>query len=115
MQVYGFSCTDVSTGTTLPVFKIKAIFIDIGDQGNGLGVVNMDGLIHGYVLIEWIRVLDRAVLGACGTARTLILYNVPWFFNQVYPKVPCAAPDTLYFRITQDLDVGMPADLDQFG
>jgi hypothetical protein len=58
---------------------------------------------------------DRAVLNASSTARAFLLYDVSGLFDQGYPKVSCFTFYTVNFGIGQDLDIGMPADLDQFG
>jgi hypothetical protein len=45
----------------------------------------------------------------------LVLQNIPGLFRQGYLKVACLSFYTGNFSIRQDLYVGMPADLDQFG
>jgi hypothetical protein len=66
-------------------------------------------------LIIRIRDHDRAVFYTGSTTRALFLYNVSGLLEQVYPKVSCLPFYTVNFGIGQDLDIGMPADLDQFG
>ncbi|MBA7713778.1 hypothetical protein ES703_122788 [subsurface metagenome] len=75
----------------------------------------MDGFILRYFLIKLIRVHDRAVFYTGSTTRAFVLYNVSGLLDQGYLKVSCFPFYTLNFSIGQDLDVGMPADLDQFG
>jgi hypothetical protein len=75
----------------------------------------MHGFILGYFLIKRIRVYDRAVLYTGRTARALVLQNVPGLSCQSDLKVPCFSLYTLNVSIRQDLYIGMPADLDQFG
>jgi len=87
----------------------------IRDQGNGLGEVYMDGFIRRQVLIVWIRDFDRTVLDTGGTTRAFVLNNVSGLFVQSYIKVSCFSFYTVNFSIRQNLYVGMPADLDQFG
>jgi hypothetical protein len=56
----------------------------------------MHGLVVGYILIEPIRVFDRAVLDACCTARALVLDDVARLFGQGDGKVagvPCYTID----------------------
>ena len=100
---------------TFLLFKVKAAFIDIGDQGNGLREVYMDGFIRRYVLIVWIRDLDRAVLYTGRTTRAFVLDDVSGLFGQGDLEVSCFPFYTVNFSIGQDLYIGMPADLDQFG
>ena len=66
-------------------------------------------------MIVWIRDLDRAVLDTGRTARAFALYNVSGLFIQGDLEVSCFPFYTVNFSICQNLYVGMPADLDQFG
>jgi hypothetical protein len=66
-------------------------------------------------LIEWIRVLDRAIFYTGRTTRAFVLQNVPGFPIQSYLKVSCFSFYTVNVSICQNLYVGMPADLDQLG
>ena len=62
-----------------------------------------------------IRVFDRAVFDTGRTTRAFVLYNISGLFSQGYLEVSCFPLDTVNFSIGQDLYIGMPADLDQFG
>ena len=75
----------------------------------------MNGFILRHFLIKLIRVFHRAVFYTGRTARAFILYNVPGLLGQSYLKVSSFAFYAVDFRIRQDLDIGIPADLDQFG
>ena len=75
----------------------------------------MDGLILRYFLVELVRVFDRAVLDAGRATGAFALDDIPGFSIQGYLEVPCFPCDALDFGIRQDLDIWMPADLDQFG
>ena len=66
-------------------------------------------------MIVWIRDLDRAVLYTGSTPRAFVLYNVSGLFIQGDLEVSCFPFYSVNFRIGQDLYIGMPADLDQFG
>jgi hypothetical protein len=66
-------------------------------------------------LIVRIGDLDRAVLDADGTTRAFVLYDVSGLFIECDPEVSCLPLYIVDFSIGQDLYVGMPADLDQFG
>ena len=101
--------------TTFLLFQVNTAFINIRDQGNGLSEIDMDGFILRYFLIKWIGVLDRAVFYTGRTTRAFVLQNISRLSNQGYPKVSCFSFYTVNFSIGQDLDVGVPADLDQFG
>jgi hypothetical protein len=75
----------------------------------------MDGFVLRYFLIVFIRIFDRAVFYTSGTTGALVLQNIPGLFSQSYLKVSCFPFYAVNFRIGEDLYVGMPADLDQFG
>jgi len=115
IEIYGVILTDSYANTTFLVFKVKAVFIYISDKGNCLREIYMDGFILRYFLIKLIRVLDRAVFYTGSTTRAFVLYNVSGLLDQGYLKLSCFPFYTVNFSIGQDLDVGMPADLDQFG
>jgi hypothetical protein len=75
----------------------------------------MDGFIFRYLLIKLIRIFNRAVFYAGRTTCAFVLSNIPGLFNQGYLEVSCFSYYTVNFSIRQDLYIGMPADLDQFG
>lgn len=77
--------------------------------------VDMDGFALRYLLIKYIRTLDRAVFDTVRTTGALALDDIPGLFNQCDPEVSPPTFDPVNFGVAQDLDVGMPADLDQFG
>jgi hypothetical protein len=77
--------------------------------------VYVDGFILRYLLIEWVRAFDRAVFYACSTPGASALANIARFFTQPYGEIPRFSFDGVDFGKGQNLYVGMPADLDQFG
>ncbi len=115
IEIYGLILTDSFANTTFLFFKVKTAFIYISDKGNCLSEVDMDGFILRYLLIKLIRVFDRAVFYTSRTTRAFALYYIPGLFKQRYLEVPCFSFYTVNFSIRQDLYIGMPADLDQFG
>jgi hypothetical protein len=46
MKIYGIILTDPFANSTFLLFKVKAVFMYIGDKGNRLGKVNVDGFIR---------------------------------------------------------------------
>ena len=46
MKIDGIILTDAFADGTFLLFKVKAVFMDIGDKGNRLRKINMDGLIR---------------------------------------------------------------------
>jgi hypothetical protein len=75
----------------------------------------MDGFIHRYFLIILIRVFDRAVFYTDSTTRAFVLQNIPGLFNQRNLEISYFPFYTVNFSIGENLYIGMPADLDQFG
>lgn len=115
VEVYGVVLTDRLANEAFLLLQVQTALINIGDQGDRLGKVDMDGLVLRYPLIELVRVFDRAVFHAGGAARAFILDDVPGLLQQAYPEPSRLSLDPVYFRIRQDLYVGVPVDLDQFG
>ena len=66
-------------------------------------------------MIVWIRDLNRAVLYTDPTTRAVVFYNVSWLFREGDLEVSCLPCYTVNFCICQNLYIGVPADLDQFG
>jgi hypothetical protein len=75
----------------------------------------MHRLVHGYVLIKFIRIYHGAVFHTGRTPRAPVLDNISGLFNQLYLEISLFSFDAVNFGIAQDLYVWMPADLDQFG
>jgi len=46
MKIYGLIFTDAFANSTFLLFKVEAAFIYIGDKGNGLREVYMNGFIR---------------------------------------------------------------------
>jgi hypothetical protein len=75
----------------------------------------MDRFILRYVLIEFVRVFDRAVFYAGSTTRAFLFQDIPGFSGKSYLKVSYCSLYTIDFSIGENLYIGMPADLDQLG
>jgi hypothetical protein len=74
----------------------------------------MNGLVHGDFLVKPIRVLYRAVFDTGGAACAFVFYDISRTGFKGDGKVPLFTFYRVYFRECQNLNVGMPADLDQF-
>jgi hypothetical protein len=89
IKVYGLIITDVFANTTFPFLNVKAGFgVYITDERICLRKVYMDGFIRRYVLIKWVRYIDRAVICTGSTTSAFLLYNVSRFFDKGYLKIP---------------------------
>jgi hypothetical protein len=97
MKVYGIILTDCCANAAFLVFKEEAAFINIGDKGNCLSEIYMDGFIKRYVLIKLVRVLDRAVFDTGSATRAFALVNISGLFSQGYLEVPWLPLDTINF------------------
>ena len=115
MKINGVVLTNTFANAAFLLFEVKTAVIDINNQGNGLGEVYVDGFAVGYILIESIGDLDRAIFHAGRTTRALVLDHVSGLLNQGDPKVACLPFHPVNFGIAENLYVWMPADLDQFG
>jgi hypothetical protein len=114
-EVYSLILANSFANSTLLLFEVKTAFIYVGNKRNSLGEIYMDGLILGYFLIILIRILDRAVFHTSGAASAFLLVDISGLFSQGYFEISCFPLYTVNFSIGEDLYVGMPADLDQFG
>jgi hypothetical protein len=74
----------------------------------------MHGLVIRYFLVEWVRILNRAIFYACRTARAFFLDDVSGFLGQGDREIACLSLDTVNFGKCENLYVRVPADLDQF-
>ena len=115
MKIDGVVLADAFANKTFLLLEVKTVLINICDQRNCLREVYMDGFIRRYVLIVWIRDLDRTVFYTSLTTRAFVLDDVSGLCNQGGLKFSWFPVYTLNFSICQNLYVGMPADLDQFG
>ena len=75
----------------------------------------MDRFILRYFLIILVRIFGGAIFYTRGTTRAFVLKNIPRLFGQAYLKVSYLPFYTVDFSIGEDLNIGVPADLDQLG
>ena len=115
MKIDGVVLADAFANKTFLLLEVKTVLINICDQRNCLREVYMDGFIRRYVLIVWIRDLDRTVLYTSRTTSAIVFYNVSGLLDQGCLKVSCFPFYTVNFSKCQDFYIWMPADLDQFG
>jgi hypothetical protein len=97
------------------LFEVETAFVNICNQGNGLSEIYMYGLIFRYLLIVLIRILNGAILHTGSAPGAFVLNNIPWPLGQGYYKVSQLPFYTVDFSVGEDLDIRMPADLDQLG
>jgi hypothetical protein len=80
-----------------------------------MGVVLVDRLALGEPLVVVVGGLDGADLGALAAARAFGEVHVTGVFADDRGEVPGLALQFNEFRIGEQIDVDVPADLDQFG
>jgi hypothetical protein len=114
MEINSIILTNALAKATFLFFQIKTAIIDISNKRYRLSKEDMNSFVLGYILIELIRIFNRAIFYTGSTTCAFVLFNISRFFNQVNLEVPCFTFNTFYFSIAQDLYIRMPADLDQF-
>ena len=114
LKIYGVGFTYAFANAAFLLFKVNTAIINICDQGDGLRKIYMNGFILGYILIELIRVFNRAIFCTGRATRASVLDNVSGFLGQGDLKVSCLAFYTVNYSMGEDLYIWMPADLDQF-
>jgi hypothetical protein len=82
LKIDGVILANPFANATFFFLKIKTTVINVSDKRNCLRVVYMDGFVFRYLLIERIRVFDRAVFYAGSAPRASVLNNVSGFFSQ---------------------------------
>jgi len=116
IKVYGIIFTNFFANATFPFFNVKTGFwVYITNKRICLRKVYMDSFTRRYVLIEWVRYIDRTVIGTGSASSAFLLYNVSGLLCQGYFEIPCFPFYTVDFGMGHHLDIGMQADLGQFG
>ena len=114
MKIDGVMLADADANVAFLVFKIEARFrIDISNERNGLGKMDMNGLGQRQILIVRIGDLDRAVLDAGRATRAFVLDDVSGLPVQGDLEVSRFSFDADNLGVGQDIDIGMPAALDE--
>ena len=67
--------------------QVQAALVDVGDQRDGLGEVDMHGLVVGYFLVVLIGILHRAIFDADAAAGAFVFDDVARFLCQPDGKV----------------------------
>jgi len=84
-------------------------------QGHGLGVLHIDGLSLIEVLVVGVINLPWALLSAQAAGDALVHIHVSGGLAQGYGEVSLFSLDLGKLGEGEQLDVDVPADLDQFG
>jgi hypothetical protein len=116
IEVHGARGADFLAGAALALFyKDALVAVDGIFQRHGLGVFHVGGLALGEPNIVGIDGFFGALLGAGAAADALGDIDVAGVLDQFDLEVPRLTPDLFDFAESSQLDVQMPADLDQFG
>jgi len=89
IKVNGLIITNSFADTAFIFFKVETVFINIGYKGYCLSKVDMDCFVLRYLLIKWIRDVNRAVFCTSTTTSAFVLFNVSRLSGQRYIKIPC--------------------------
>ena len=81
----------------------------------GLGILHIDGLALGQALVVLISYLAGTSLGTDPACDTFIHVHIAGTFTDSYSKISRLTLDGFHIRQGDEVDVQMPADLDQFG
>jgi hypothetical protein len=90
-------------------------FADGKRARNGLGVFFINGFSKRQAPVLFVRHLDGADLGAFPATGTFGKIHIPGFLADFCPEIARLPFQCQNFRSGFQLDVQMPADLDQFG
>ena len=117
LVVYGIGGTDFGADTALfPLAQLAAIFgVDGVTGGNRLSVI----LIDGFTLAESCVVIIQHYCGALfrtdAAGNTLVRIDVSGLLANLDLEMPFFAVDFFELGIGEQIDVQVPADLDQLG
>jgi hypothetical protein len=114
-EVDGFVLADRFADAAFLLLQVETAFIDVGNEGNRLGEIDMNRLVLRYLLVVLIGVLDRAVFDARRAARALVFLDVSGFLGKTYREIARFPFYTFNLGVGEDLYVRVPADLDQLG
>jgi len=114
VKINSFIFADTLADAAFLFLEIKTAFIYIRDERDSLRIIDVDGLIFRYGLVELVRVLHRAVFHAGGTTPAFVLVDIAGLLDQCDLEITSLAFDATDFGVGQYLDVLLPVDLDQF-
>jgi hypothetical protein len=107
---------ELLTESASTLHKMKAsIFINGVLQRNGLGVKNVGGFPEPESQVEGIGYFDFTFFGTQATGNTLFGINVAGPLLQLHLKSARLPHEPGHFRQGVELDIAVPADLDQLG
>jgi hypothetical protein len=81
IEIDGLVFANPFADTAFLFFQIKTAFVDIRDEGNGLSEIDMDRFVFRDILVEPVRVFDRAVFDTGRTTGALVLQDIPGLFR----------------------------------
>src|SRR4030042_1033217 len=116
LEINSLCWTDFLTDLASPFGKkdtmrwVNGIF-----QRNGLGIFHMDRFSLAKPRIIFIVNFGRAFLSTETTGNTLLRVHIAWVLHHFHFKAPFLPGDAFHLREGKELNVQMPADLDQFG
>jgi len=116
LEIDGLGRTELFTDSASPFGKKEAVG-RINDilQGNGLGILHMDRLSLTQTRIIFIVYFCWTFLSTEAAGDTLRRVHVTGLLYHLDLKISFFPRDALHLGEGQELNVEMPADLDQFG
>jgi hypothetical protein len=89
--------------------------IDSVLQGHGLGIGDINGLAFVHAQVKSILDFPRTLLCTNAATDALVFVNIPGSLDNLNLEVSGLAADGVYFSEGDEVDVDVPADLDQLG
>jgi hypothetical protein len=105
---------DIQPGRTGQSTRCLVGLLNGKSAGDRLGVSFISGLAVTKALIIFIREGDRTDFGTIAAGSTLVRVNIAGFLMKGDLKISLRAFKCFNFRTRDQVDVQMPADLDQF-
>jgi hypothetical protein len=122
LKINGIIFTELLAGLTFSLLasinglEIEAMIPVYGVlQGNGLGKRDIHSLALTHAQVENIGHLFGAFGGTNAAPYALVFINIARMRGNLHLEVTCFAANAVYFSQGDEVDVGVPADLDQFG
>jgi hypothetical protein len=116
LEVDGLGRTEFFTDPASSFGEKKTVGgIDDILQRNSLRILNVDGFSLAETCIVFIIYLRRTFLSTETTGNTFLGVHITGILDDFDFEISLLPRDALYLRKGQELNVKMPADLDQFG
>jgi len=116
IKIHSIRRAEFLTGSAFPLFKIDTVIrVNHIFEGHSLGILDIGCLAFRKTLIVFIIHLAGAFFSAYSAGNTFSHIHIARAFTDGHCKMPSLAFNGFHIRQSDEIDVQMPADLDQFG